>query len=190
MKRIYVFLFSIVALFIFSEEPTGLLGVGFRSSMDEAKNILDANEDLEFVYEKEQECLIYSGVFGGEQVKSIYFLFYKDQFYSGVIVYSPGENNYLKKYKSLKPILNAKYGRPDPDVMDFETPYYIGDGYEDQALRVNKADVHSAWKLPNTVINMACIYINHESQILLYYSHRALEDEKMNADKNKAMSDF
>lgn len=49
------------------------------------------------------------------------------------------------EYEKYKDILIAKYGQPDSEYDFFSTPYYLGDGYELQALRLEKCSYSAYW---------------------------------------------
>jgi hypothetical protein len=48
-------------------------------------------------------------------------------------------------YRDLKETLTKKYGPPTNSYEYFRKPYYEGDGYEEQAIRVGKARFATFW---------------------------------------------
>lgn len=48
-------------------------------------------------------------------------------------------------YFSMLETLTNKYGEPDDSETKFITPYYLGDGYELQAVALEKTDYHAYW---------------------------------------------
>ena len=48
-------------------------------------------------------------------------------------------------YSEMKEVLNGKYGSPTSKYEFFTKPYYEGDGYEEQALRLGKATFALFW---------------------------------------------
>ena len=51
-------------------------------------------------------------------------------------------------YGDLKEALTSKYGHPSTGIEHFSDPYYDGDGYEDQAIRLDKAKFMQLWTRP------------------------------------------
>jgi len=51
----------------------------------------------------------------------------------------------LRTYSRLKKILSEKYGQPADNNHYFSSPYYLGDGYEEQAVRNNKGSLSTKW---------------------------------------------
>ncbi|HKO18478.1 MAG TPA: hypothetical protein VJU82_06295 [Acidobacteriaceae bacterium] len=48
-------------------------------------------------------------------------------------------------YADLKTTLTRKYGTPRFDIQRFIDPYYDGDGFEEQAIRLDKANYVALW---------------------------------------------
>ena len=62
-----------------------------------------------------------------------------------VILVTPDQRA-RKVYAELKASLTEKYGEPESSFENFESPYYAGDGYEDQAIKLEKATFFTMWK--------------------------------------------
>jgi hypothetical protein len=54
----------------------------------------------------------------------------------------------IQRYIEMKGLLTRKYGRPTWIDERFDAPYYAGDGYEEQAVRVGKGHFYSSWIHP------------------------------------------
>ena len=69
------------------------------------------------------------------------------QVYKVAVYFDKVENWYSIKsdYNSLLNILTEKYGKPDSKYASFYKPYYEGDGYEMQALTLEKASYSAFW---------------------------------------------
>jgi hypothetical protein len=50
-----------------------------------------------------------------------------------------------RTWKEMKDILTRRYGPPDDDFSFFMSPYYRGDGYETQAVELEKATFAAFW---------------------------------------------
>jgi hypothetical protein len=55
-------------------------------------------------------------------------------------------------YQQLRESLIEKYGTPTDTYEFFERPYYDGDGYEEQAVRVGKGHFHTFWRTNNQIL--------------------------------------
>jgi hypothetical protein len=51
-------------------------------------------------------------------------------------------------YSRMKEVLTAKYGPPTQALEFFTSPYYKGDGFEDQAIRLGKGHFDVFWSTP------------------------------------------
>ena len=73
-------------------------------------------------------------------------------------------NKAIDTYGSMKGILADKYGKPEKDFKFFIKPYYEGDGYEEQAIRLGKATFASFWPGILLEINeVLTVQVNYES---------------------------
>lgn len=89
------------------------------------------------------------------------------------------DNKAIETYRSMKDVLAKKYGKPSSDYEFFKKPYYDGDGYEAQAIRVGKATFSSFW---GSALNLEI----HESlTVQLHYESEAWKKE---SEKRKARS--
>lgn len=55
------------------------------------------------------------------------------------------DHKVISIYRDLKKTLINKYGTPSNTYEYFKKPYYEGDGYEEQALRLGKARFSAFW---------------------------------------------
>lgn len=89
-----------------------------------------------------------------------------------------------RKYFEVKETLTQKYGKPSFNRERFVSPYYAGDGYEDQAIRLGKAAFLTEWTRPNAegaeVIRLG---ISRSLTVILDYESAgwAAEDERRRA---------
>lgn len=52
------------------------------------------------------------------------------------------------EWKQFKQLLSQKYGTPNNDFYYFKRPYYDGDGFELQAIRLGKGTAATYWNRP------------------------------------------
>jgi hypothetical protein len=99
-----------------------------------------------------------------------------------VTVYLPKETTWSSiksDYHSFKASFWAKYGAPANSYEFFSKPYYEGDGYEMQALRLEKCTYASFWDVPEGTI---VVKISEFEQISFVYEDKT-NTEKGNAEK-------
>lgn len=87
-----------------------------------------------------------------------------------VIVVLNGSDNFPlldAKYQNIVLLFTKKYGSCESENRYFETPYYEGDGYEIQAIRNNKCQITTRWKLAEGEIR---IIIYNDCSILVGYT--------------------
>lgn len=76
------------------------------------------------------------------------------------------DNKAIDTYRSMKDVLSKKYGAPSSDYEFFKKPYYEGDGYEAQAIRVGKATFSCFWgsALNLEIHETLTVQLNYESE--------------------------
>lgn len=91
-------------------------------------------------------------------------------------------------YYNLLDILKNKYGEPDAQRAEFESPYYEGDGYELSAVKLNKIVYGAAWKDKNNL--SMTILISEFCQVNITYDNTKNEnirDYEVNNMKNSIL---
>lgn len=91
------------------------------------------------------------------------------------------------QYREYKSMLSAKYGEPSKHIERFYSPYYEGDGYELQALRLDKCSYTSYYDLPNGSVMLS---MNDDASLILYYSDKEGNALNEREDRMNAMSDL
>lgn len=91
------------------------------------------------------------------------------------------------KYESVSAELEAKYGVPKLSQNFFDSPYYAGDGYEDQAIRLGKAHFAKCWErdVGRPSPDGLCIDVSKSLNVELSYESAAWNAE---ADRRLAKS--
>lgn len=82
-------------------------------------------------------------------------------------------------------MLSTKYGKTEKSVELFEEPYYEGDGYELQALRLGKLLYTSMFDAKNGDITLQLIYVDGAHLVLVYTDehNKALYESEIRAIK-------
>jgi hypothetical protein len=75
------------------------------------------------------------------------------------------DNKAISSYKDLKETLIKKYGLPTSTYQYFKRPYYDGDGYEEQAIRLGKGIFASFWdsSLSVSITEKLAVNLSYES---------------------------
>jgi hypothetical protein len=94
-------------------------------------------------------------------------------------VYLTEETSWFSLRQTYIDMLNSfknKYGEPDDDEAKFINPYYLGDGYELQAVELEKIDYHAYWfRRDNLTVG---IEISKYKQVKLIYENNIMMDLK------------
>lgn len=80
-------------------------------------------------------------------------------------------------YNDIRDSYIDKYGKPTKDYHFFSSPYYEGDGYEMQAVELDKCRYMSCWQ--NIEDGLIMISINEEAQVEIRY------EDKVNTKKKE-----
>ncbi len=131
------------------------------------------------------------GKMGGFDVTSVTLYFLDDQFYKAVVLFSPGEERVLGQYQDTKKLLNLRFGKPKHDWYDFSRPYCIGDGFERQAIRADKAYIVSTWEFNNKPGKAVIwLWVSSNFQVNLSYEEEALTKKAIDRYNRKVARDF
>lgn len=92
-------------------------------------------------------------------------------------------------YEDMKETLTKKYGQPQRTFKRFMNPYYEGDGYEEQAIRLGKGSFSSFWGEDGKGVEGMMLKITEKLTVVIVYESAAWSQE---SDKRsaKAASDF
>lgn len=172
MKRFLLTLCAIsFSLAVFAQEHMTFKGVSMDNSLSsfisqlKSKGFtLDATEDnvalLKGDFAGKSDCTI--GIVATKQGKKVW----------KVVVYFPEETSWYSlksEYKSFKSSYTEKYGSPK-SFERFDDPYYEGDGYELQALRLEKCTYKSYYNTSKGYISVGidksgCVTVAYEDAI-------------------------
>lgn len=90
------------------------------------------------------------------------------------------DNKARETYASLKETLTKKYGQPEISYEYFKKPYYEGDGYEDQAIKLGKGRFLTFWT------NSLSLEISEKLTVMITYEGPLWDQE---ADRRKQVRD-
>lgn len=164
----------------------GFWGLKWNSDTATVKEAIKNKGSYKLLME-ETGVLAYSGTFGGDDA-TIILTFYEEKLYAAAVVYPYKKNMAIQKYREVKSQLSKKYGKPDADIENFKSPYSSGDGYEETAIKINKAFFWTEWVFSDK--NTISITITSDLEVFLRYANVEVQ-EKINKEKQKKnLSDF
>lgn len=181
---VYVLVLVLSFGFIVSKETKidGFLDLEWKDSKAEVKKKMlnrkgieqDSQKELMFGLVSKSEngdhLCFESGIFGKHAVSSWLFLFYKNQFCKASVT-TVKQSDVIRKYNEVKEIFESKYGEPLYDFFEFISPYYYGDGYEENAIKLGKAYMISAWVINDCTVG---IQITKSLELQFTYEYNPL----------------
>ena len=179
-NKVGLFGTGIVALFVFA----AIFGPYITSY--EARSI-DSLFDLEWSQPPSWKHP-FGTTIAGYDVFNWMLYFNNDQFYEarvGINVVLDAQA--LTKYKEVKTLLSKKYGTPDVNVENYSYPYEAGDGHEETAIKLGKANIGAHWKTNKTTISLQILTT---LDIMLLYQANELSKEAKKNNENKKLDEF
>jgi hypothetical protein len=174
MKHILLLVFLLISLSAYSQEHLTFKGMPIDGLSSVFVSSLKA-KGYEQTYKDENGNYIMTGSFTGKNA-DLYILATRKSHIVWKVVVSFDQ---LDSWTSLKSVYNdyidlfsKKYGRPKR-IETFKSPYYEGDGYELQALRLEKCIYFTYFETPLGDIS---IEISNDAKIKLSY------EDKINLD--------
>jgi hypothetical protein len=185
MKKLIVIILLLISLGSFSQSWNG---VPISGSVPQLKANL-ANKGFTFI-KKTENCYVFKGKVSGEINELYVFVTPKTQLVTKFSVYKPIKYSWYSlesEYDKIKDILTNKYGQPQ-SFEYFLDPYYLGDGYEYQAVGLDKCRYASFWTetAENTNISLS---ICEFYQVRILYENVKLLDKYNNevSEKNSSI---
>lgn len=124
------------------------LGLRWNSSEAACRSSLEQREySVAPVESPGQEGMKYLKMTGREfnTPSQLYCVFHDGVLVKVVLALITPDEEAIAKYGDVRSSLVSKYGSPDGDYRTFTTPYYEGDGYEGQAIKMGKAKISAYW---------------------------------------------
>ena len=140
------------------------------------------------VTDRTDDVVMMSGQFTGKNATIIVVGSKKSKTVWKVKVLQPKESSWYdikSNYKKYKESYTKKYGSPSHNYEFFSRPYYEGDGYELQALRLDKCTYFTSYDVAGGVI-----YISMETEERLSISYEDSTNVKISrTEKENAIID-
>lgn len=140
------------------------------------------------VENREGASVIMSGQFTGKEAEVYVFSTKKTHTVWKVVVFLPKQTSWYtikSEYQYYVDMFKVKYGDPLHTYAFFSSPYYEGDGYEMQAVRLDKCNYFSSFHPQNGVIY---IEISKYQQVKIAYEDAA-NTVIMDSEKAEAVID-
>lgn len=172
-------------LVINAQEHIMFMGIPIDGNLQEFSSKLTTKG-----FEKKHETdnnIIFSGKFTGEDVTLAVLSTYKSHKVFQIMIFFNKEtswSNLKQQFNHYKDIYSQKYGAPSKESHYFIKPYYEGDGYEMQALSLDKCNYATLWNIENGDI---AIMMGKDGSIVIVYSDKI--NETIN-DKEKNENDI
>lgn len=91
------------------------------------------------------------------------------------------------RYFDFKELYTSKYGKPSKVIERFKDPYYEGDGYEMQALKLDKCTYASIFDLPNGKVYLG---MGSDTTVSLFYVDSINDALNESEEKSSALDDI
>jgi hypothetical protein len=167
MKKIILLLLITISVKSFSQSFNGVEISGNISAAVEKFKLKGFK-----LSKKEDNVYIMSGELFNEQVELFLFATPITRQYAKCVVYFPESSWYSLKrdYNKFVELFDEKYGYHTSQYEFFSEPYYEGDGYELNALMLEKCTYITYWVLSK--VSMA-VEISKHKQVKLVYENNA-----------------
>lgn len=139
---------------------------------------------------EEYDAAIMNGNFAGKQAELYILRTHKSkQVWKIAVYFEENESWYSLKreYYEYKEAYKTKYGKPTDSFEYFVDPYYEGDGYELQALRLDKCTYLSVWELETGSIG---VQLNDSGRLTLGYEDKINRELKNKEEKRSIIDDI
>lgn len=152
----------------FSQGSSGFVFASIPWLSDE-RAVMEKMQAAGFEFQKRDEDgdLVFRGVVLGTKSVAYAFLGSKRLVKVQVVMATP-DSEARRTYDEMRQVLIEKYGKPEKTYAFFMTPYYEGDGFENQAIRVGKGRFASFWNKAADGSSLA-IYISERLAVSVEY---------------------
>jgi hypothetical protein len=123
------------------------------------------------------------GSFAGQPYWTCLLQFGDDGMHTAKVMYTPKEHEVIPMLYKFVSLFTEKYGKPDEQYEFYEDPYFKGDGYETQAIRLGKGHLGASWIFPDpgredyvtvNILDTLALVITYQDGDLI---HKAVEQQ-------------
>jgi hypothetical protein len=159
--------------------------IPWLSSKAEVKRILE-QKGLAFTKTDEDGDLVFSGTLIGKTAR-LYAIFANDRLVKTSVVLITPDREARSTFRDMRETMITKYGRPESDFHFFTKPYYEGDGYEDQAIRVGKGHFDVFWTKTEGLNREYALHLGIRETLLVAVDYES-PDWKAEYERRRARS--
>lgn len=182
MKKLLILFLMILGLNSNAQELTGCMGIQFGETKAIVKQKMTEKPGFELYNSNEETVSYINGTFAGRKAVGAVFKFIKNELHTVIILLDvESEPMIMREYQNVLNDLNDKYGVKFEKIHNFKKPYYEGDGYEHNAIRLGYADIFAYYEFSNDCA-MSVIITKDMSIKLTYQDTKRAE---VAVDKNK-----
>jgi hypothetical protein len=120
-------------------------GMNWGTPVDSVRRVLASKGFV--LAKKDDEDLRYTGTSLGHQA-ILWAYIDRGHLVKVTVALLTPDRSAREVYQEMKSSLSEKYGVPVAVLDEFKSPYFDGDGYEDQAIRLGKAQFETIWSKP------------------------------------------
>lgn len=144
---------------VFSGIPWGSSSTKVISELKKANFTSDCN----WAFDEDGDIKFIGNIMGYPSVN--YALFVNDKLLKMSIKLITKDEVVFAAYEEASKVLVSKYGQPTKKYAFFSSPYYSGDGYEEQAVRLGKGHFIAFWgtMLSVSITDKLIVEISYES---------------------------
>ena len=181
MKLLFVALMTVLLLSFAFAQPT-FLGIKVEGSVFKIVEKLEAQG-----YTKISDLDEIIGLIKAQdKINLIYFNYKNESLIWKAVVIKPSSSNWYtlkRRYFEMKDMLSIKYGAVNKEIEQFLSPYYDGDGYEAQAISLQKCIYASFW-YPDTLSSIL-LHIWRDGTLGISYENEANSKLYFEIEKEK-----
>jgi hypothetical protein len=114
-------------------------------SREQTKKLLGSRGFGEFEVDRDGDLVFSGGRLVGHAAGGVALFTPKGRLTKMIVILATADHKAIPTYKEMLVTLKNKYGGPTHEFRSFDKPYYEGDGFEEQAVRLGKADFSAYW---------------------------------------------
>lgn len=189
MKKLLILFLMILGLNSNAQELNGCMGIQFGESKASVKQKMTEKSGFELYNSKEETVSYINGTFAGRKAVGAVFKFYNDELHTVIILLDiESEPMAMNEYQKVLNDLNDKYGVKFEKIHNFKKPYYEGDGYEHNAIRLGYADIFAFYEFSNKCA--MSVEITKEMSIKLTYQDSKRAEVAIDKNKQNNSKDY
>ena len=196
MKKLLLLTLILLPIIAFAQEEkyTCFWGIEFGSSMEQVAAKIKKDHGLTpLAALTDRDMLVYTECkLAGNDASLIMFQFVDNKLYIGAATLTPtSEQRVFMLFEEIESSLVKKYGAPIKKTRSFLSPYKHGDGYETQAIKLDKVSYSDSWELGKAEGKMGVLLsITTGVDVMLAYRDVTLHNIAAEKAKSKVINEL